>query len=140
VRYVCLVYRDEHRLDGMPEGERAALRDEWVRLRESLRSSGRLLAAASLGPVHTATTLRVRDGRVGLSDGPFAETNEELAGFFLIEARDLNDALRVASRTPHARLGSVEVRPVRVTRPPHPRQGDDDVRRNQEDRTLPLVR
>jgi hypothetical protein len=82
-----------------------------------LRKSGLLIAAEALQPVETATTVRVRNGKVSISDGPFAETKEHLAGFYLIEARDLNDAIQVASKIPPAREGSVEVRPIRELQP-----------------------
>jgi hypothetical protein len=84
---------------------------------EGLRDRGQLLAAEPLHPVDTATTVRVRNGRVTVVDGPFAETKEQLAGFYLIEARDLNDAIAVASKIPPAREGSIEVRPVRELNP-----------------------
>jgi hypothetical protein len=80
---------------------------------ESLRKSGRYLAAEALQRVDTATTVRVRDGRVSLTDGPFAETKEQLAGFYLIDAKDLDEAVQVAAKIPPARVGSIEVRPVR---------------------------
>jgi len=80
---------------------------------ERLRSNGSLIAAEALQPVETATTVRVRNGRMSITDGPFAETKEQLAGFYLVEARDLNDAIQIASKIPPAREGSIEVRPVR---------------------------
>ena len=83
---------------------------------EEIRSGGHRLAAEALHPVLTATTVRVRNGRLSLTDGPFAETKEQLAGFYLIEARDLNEAIQVASKIPPARVGSIEVRPVRPIR------------------------
>jgi hypothetical protein len=79
---------------------------------EQLRKRGCLIAAEPLQSVRTATTVRVRNGKVSLTDGPFAETKETLGGFFLIDARDLDDALKVASEWPSARLGSIEVRPI----------------------------
>jgi hypothetical protein len=84
---------------------------------ENLRERGVLVAAEALQPIETATTVRVRNGRVSITDGPFAETKEQLAGFYLIEATDLNDAIAVASKIPPARAGSVEVRPVRQLSP-----------------------
>src|SRR5207237_7631886 len=78
-----------------------------------VRNSGLLIAAEALQPVETATTVRVRNGKVSITDGPFAETKEQLAGFYLIDARDLNDAIHVASKIPPAREGAIEVRPVR---------------------------
>ena len=84
---------------------------------EGLRQSGLLIAAEALQPIATATTVRVRNGKVSITDGPFAETKEQLAGFYLIDARDLNDAIQVATKIPPAREGSIEVRPVRELNP-----------------------
>jgi hypothetical protein len=81
-----------------------------------LRASGRCIASEALQPVETATTVRVRSGKVSITDGPFAETKEQLAGFYMIEARDLNEAIQVAANIPPARVGSVEVRPIRPIR------------------------
>lgn len=106
MKYLCLVYCEEDKLDAVPDRECLAYGD-------SLRQSGCFLAAEPLKPVETATTVRVREGRVSITDGPFAETKEQLAGFYLIEAKDLDDALQVAAGIPPARVGSIEVRPVR---------------------------
>ncbi len=110
MKYLCLVYSDEKKLEGFPDGECLACGD-------SLRASDSMVAAEALQPVHTATTVRVRDGKVSITDGPFAETKEQLAGFYLIEARDLDAALAIAAKIPPARVGSIEVRPVRELRP-----------------------
>ena len=85
---------------------------ECLAVDAALRGSGHCIASEALQPVATATTVRVRNGRLSISDGPFAETREALAGFYLIEARDLNEAIQVASRIPSARIGSIEIRPV----------------------------
>jgi len=106
MRYLCLVYSEEARLAGFPD-------EECVAFDEGLRADGHCLASEALQPVQTATTIRVRNGGVSVTDGPFAETKEQLAGFYLIEARDLNAAIQVASRIPPARVGSIEVRPIR---------------------------
>src|SRR5262245_43822049 len=106
MKYLCLVYLEEQKLQAIHDSECAACG-------AGLRQNRTLIAAEALQPVETATTVRVRNGRVSLTDGPFAETKEQLAGFYLIEARDLNDAIQVASRIPPAREGSIEVRPVR---------------------------
>jgi hypothetical protein len=90
---------------------------ECVACGEGLRQSGKLIAAEALQPTETATTVRVRSGKMSVTDGPFAETKEQLAGFYLIEARDLNDAIQVAAKIPPAREGSVEVRPIRELAP-----------------------
>ncbi|HVN34757.1 MAG TPA: YciI family protein [Casimicrobiaceae bacterium] len=106
MRYLCLVYLDEKNLSAVPDRECQACGD-------SLREKGRLVAAEALQGIHTATTVRVRSGKVSVTDGPFAETKEQLAGFYLIDAADLNEAIQVAAKIPPARVGSVEVRPVR---------------------------
>ncbi|HEX9941353.1 MAG TPA: YciI family protein [Thermoanaerobaculia bacterium] len=106
MKYVCLVYSEEAKLDAVSDNECLAFSDE-------LRQGGHRLGGEALQPVQTATTVRVRNGRVSLTDGPFAETKEQLAGFYLIDARDLNEAIQLASKIPPARVGSIEVRPVR---------------------------
>ncbi len=112
MKYLCLVYYEEKVLDAMPKSEFDPFTDEHFALDEELRKSGRSIVAEALQPVHTATTVRVRNGKVSATDGPFAETKEALGGFYLIDARDLNDAVQMAARIPAARLGSIEVRPV----------------------------
>ena len=106
MKYLCLVYLDETRLPMMDDRE-------CFECGEDLRARGTLLAAEPLHSVSTATTVRVRNGQMTVTDGPFAETKEQLTGFYLIDARDLNDAIQVASKIPPAREGSIEVRPVR---------------------------
>jgi hypothetical protein len=112
MQYLCLVYADEARLAAMTQREVDALIDETDANNEELRASGHLLLAQALEHVEGAVTVRVRDGRLSATDGPFAETNEQLGGFVFIEARDLNEAIRIAGRIPSARIGSIEVRPV----------------------------
>ncbi len=106
MKYLCLVYLDEEHWSACPDRDCLAFARD-------LAGSGRLLAAEPLHPTHTATTVRVRDGKATFYDGPFSETKELLAGFYLIDARDLNEALTIAARIPPARYGSIEVRPVR---------------------------
>ena len=106
---MMLVYLEENALD---EKEREECYHESVGLTHELKAKGQFLAAAPLQPVATATSVRVRDGRRLVTDGPFAETREALGGYFLVEARDLDDALAIAARIPGARRGTVEVRPV----------------------------
>ncbi len=113
MKYLCLVYFDEGTLDALPKDESAALTGECLAYGDDIRKSGHYLAAEALQPVRTATTLRIRHGKLSTTDGPFAETKEQLGGFYLIEARDLDDAIQVASRIPPASLGSIEVRPIR---------------------------
>jgi hypothetical protein len=112
MKYLCLVYIEEKKLDALSKGELDALVDESLDYDEVLRRSGHYIASDALQTVQAATTLRVRNGKVSTTDGPFAETKEQLGGFILIEARDLNDAIRVAAKIPPARLGSIEVRPI----------------------------
>ncbi|HET7570838.1 MAG TPA: YciI family protein [Gammaproteobacteria bacterium] len=111
MKYLCLVYSDENELHSLPDSPRDP---ECAAYAESIHESGRMLAAEALEPVETATTIRVRNGRTSVTDGPFAETKEQLAGFYLVDARDLNEAIEVAAGIPAARVGSVEVRPVRT--------------------------
>ena len=123
MKYLCLVHNDEEKLEAMSESEFDAFSDEHVALDEELRKSGHSIVAEALQPVHTATTVRVRNGRLSTTDGPFAETKEQLGGIYLIEAKDLNDAIQVAARIPSARVGSIEVRPVWELRQHEPRAG-----------------
>ncbi|WP_240220100.1 YciI family protein [Rheinheimera hassiensis] len=110
MKYLCLVYSDEDTLHSLPDSPDDS---ECLAYAEKIHGSGRMQAAEALQPVSTATTIRVRSGKVSITDGPFAETKEQLAGFYLVEAHDLNEAIQIASGIPAARVGSVEVRPVR---------------------------
>jgi hypothetical protein len=112
MKYLCLIYDDEKQLAEMPQSEGEAFMGEYFAFTEGIRESGHYVAGEALQPVSTATTVRIRNGQLSTTDGPFAETREQLGGFYLIEARDLNDALQVAARIPSARTGSIEVRPV----------------------------
>jgi hypothetical protein len=106
MKYLCLVYLDDAHWSACPD-------QECFDFAKELAASGRLVAAEPLHPGHTATTVRLRNGQTALYDGPFAETKELLAGFYLIDAKDLNEALNIAARIPPAKYGSIEVRPVR---------------------------
>jgi hypothetical protein len=110
MKYLCLVYLEEQKLRTVPDKECMACGDGF-------RNSGVLVAAEALQPIATAATVRVRNGKVSVTDGPFAETKEQLAGFYLLDARDLNEAIQMAAKIPPAREGSVEVRPVRELAP-----------------------
>jgi hypothetical protein len=112
VKFLCLAYEEEARLDALSPAEWAALREETLAYVEQLRERGRLVTAHPLQSVRKAATVRVRDGELLATDGPFAETKETLGGIFLIEAQDLADAIQVAAKWPSARLGSIEVRPI----------------------------
>jgi hypothetical protein len=115
MKYLCLVYGEEDKIATMND-------HECLAYDAAARASGHCVASEALQPVSTATTVRVRNGRVSVTDGPFAETKEQLAGFYLIEARDLNEAIQLAAKIPPARVGSVEVRPIRPIRE-QPRAG-----------------
>jgi len=117
MKYLCMVYLDERALDGLSKSEYDALVAEALAYDEELRKGGHLIVAQALQPVQTATSVRIRNGRVSATDGPFVETKEQLGGFLLIDARDLNEAIQLASRIPPARLGGIEVRPVRDLAP-----------------------
>jgi hypothetical protein len=109
MKYLCLVYLDENRLDELPD-------EDCVAYDTAIRKSGHCVASEALESVQTATTVRMRNGKVSITDGPFAETKEQLAGFYMIEAKDLDEAIGLASKIPPARVGSIEVRPIRPIR------------------------
>ena len=117
MKYVCLVYLVEKDMNALTKRESDACVDESLAYDDALRRTGYLVVAHALQPIEAATTVRVRNGKLSATDGPFAETKEQLGGFMLIEARDLNDAIQVAARIPMARHGSIEVRPIRQLRP-----------------------
>ncbi len=114
MKYLCLVYSEEDKLHSLPESPKDA---ECLAYDEKVKASGHWVAGEALQPVRTATTVRVRNGKTSVTDGPFAETKEQLAGFWLIDARDLDDAIQVAAGIPAARVGSIEVRPLRQLEP-----------------------
>ncbi len=113
MRYLCLIYLDEKELAAMPEKDMNELNRRHLQLNDELVDSGHFVEAEALQPASAATCVRVRNGRTTLMDGPYAETKEMVAGFYVIEARDLNEAIQVAARLPSAPLGTVEVRPCR---------------------------
>jgi hypothetical protein len=112
MRYLCLIYDDETVMAGMSKSDTDAFMGEYFAFTSGIQQSGHYVAGEALHPVATATTLRVRNGKTSTTDGPFAETKEQLGGFYLVEARDLNEALQIAGRIPSARTGSIEVRPI----------------------------
>ena len=114
MKYLCLIYDEEKKMGGMSKSEADAFMGEYFAFTDGIKRSGHYVGGEALQPVQTATTIRIRNGKLSTTDGPFAETKEQLGGFYMIEARDLNDAIQVASRIPSARQGSVEVRPVVV--------------------------
>ena len=111
MKYLCLICA-EVVMEGMTKVDAARHFEEYVEFTKGIRKDGHFLAANRLLPASAATTVRVRNGKVSTTDGPFAETKEQLGGYYLIEAKDLNEAIQVASKIPGARLGCVEVRPV----------------------------
>ena len=112
MRYACLIYDDEKQWPAMPKAESDKYMGEYYTFTEDIKKSGKYVAGEALHPTSAATTVRVRNGKVTTTDGPFADTKEQFGGFYVIEAKDLNDAIQVASRIPSARLGSIEVRPI----------------------------
>jgi hypothetical protein len=113
MRYLCMVFVDEKKLNALSQSELQTLDDESLAYDDALRVRGHLIAAQALEPVQAATTVRLRNGKVSVTDGPFAETNEQIGGFILIEARDLNEAIQLASKIPVVSFGGVEVRPIK---------------------------
>lgn len=113
MKYLALVYYQQSNMDQLSQQQWDQLNNECIACVESLQASGHYLGGHPLEPVETATTLRVRDQKPLVTDGPFAETKEQLAGFYILEARDLNEALKLAEKIPPARYGSVEIRPAR---------------------------
>ncbi len=112
MKYLCLLYSEEKHMGSMPGPELQALMGEFNAFTASIKEGGQYLGGNRPQPTGSATTVRIREGKLSTTDGPFAETKEQLGGYYLIEAVDLNAAIQVASRIPSARLGSVEVRPV----------------------------
>ena len=114
MKYLCLIYDEEKALAGMSKADSEAFMGEYFAFTENIKKSGHYVGGEALKPVHTATTVRVRNAKMSTTDGPFAETKEQLGGYYLIEAKDLNEALQIAAKIPSARTGSVEVRPIEV--------------------------
>ena len=111
MKYLCLVYLEEKTFDAIPDRPSDP---ECFAFGEGMRKSGHYLAAEPLHPTTTAKSVRVRNGKVSITDGPFAETKEQLGGFYLIEAKDLDEAVQLAAKIPPARVGTIEVRPIRA--------------------------
>ena len=112
MRYLCLIYENETAWEAVPPAESEAIMNEYFQFTDEIRKNGKYVAGEALQPTASSTTVRVRNGKVSTTDGPFAETKEQLGGFYMIEATDLNDAIQVASRIPSARHGAIEIRPV----------------------------
>jgi hypothetical protein len=120
MKYILLIHDDEKAWDKLSEAERGQIYGEYGQLTQEIKSSGQYLAGHQLRPTSSATSVRVRDGKRVLTDGPFAETREQLGGFYLVEAKDLDEAIAIATRIPSARLGTIEVRPVMEVAAPAP--------------------
>jgi hypothetical protein len=112
MKYLCLIYDEEKKLEAMGKAEFDALMGEYFAFTKAIQQSGHYLGGNDLQRVRHATTVRIRNGQPSTTDGPFAETKEQLGGYYLIEAKDLNEAIQVASRIPSAKIGSIEVRPI----------------------------
>ena len=115
MKYLCLIYSDQKLWQTMPKAEADTMMGEYMQFTDDIKTSGHLLGGNRLQPAESATTVRIRNGKLSTTDGPFAETKEQLGGYYLVEARDLNDAISVAARIPGARVGSIEVRPIAET-------------------------
>jgi hypothetical protein len=116
MKFLFLIYHDEKTLDTLPDREMQGLVDSALDYSEKIRQSGHYIVSNALQRARTARTVRVRGGKATTTDGPFAETKEQLGGFFLIEAKDIDEACEVAARFPPARIGTIEVRPVQELR------------------------
>jgi hypothetical protein len=112
MRYLLMIYENEKAWEALSEAETGAIMGDYTKFTDDIRASGHMLAGEALQPTATASTVRVRDGKTTVTDGPFAEAKEQLGGFYLVEAKDLDEALRIAARIPGALTGGIEVRPV----------------------------
>ena len=118
MKYLLLIYNNEQAWNAISESERQQIYGEYRQLREELLSRGQFVTGSQLQPISTATSVRIRDGKELVTDGPFAETHEQLAGYFLVEAENLDEATSIAARIPSARTGTIEVRPLVETAAP----------------------
>ena len=112
MQYLCLIYSDETMYPKMAKAEVENMMAEYMAFTAKVKESGHYIGGNRLQPTHTSTSVRIRNGNLSATDGPFAETKEQLGGYYLIEAKDLNDAIQVASRIPGAKVGTIEVRPI----------------------------
>ena len=118
MKYLLLIYQDEQSWDAISESERQQIYGDYRKLREQLQKTGQFVSGSQLQPISTATSVRVRDGKELVTDGPFAETHEQLGGYFLVEAENLDEATSIAARIPSAKTGTIEVRPLVETAAP----------------------
>jgi hypothetical protein len=115
MKYLCMIFSDESQFPKMTPAELGAMMNEYAEFGKSIKASGHHAGGQRLEPTHTATVVRVRNGKTQTTDGPYAETKEQLGGYYVVEARDLNEAISVAARIPGAKYGAVEVRPILPT-------------------------
>jgi hypothetical protein len=115
MKYLCLIYSDESQFKTMTQEQGMAMMGEYKEFGDGIKKSGHYVGGNRLEGTHTATVVRVRNGKTATTDGPYAETKEQLGGYYLIEARDLNEAIAIAAKIPAARNGAVEVRPISPT-------------------------
>jgi hypothetical protein len=121
MQYILLIYGDESNMKNATQADRNAMMAEYGEFTQAIIKSGNMKAGDALQPSATATTVRVRDGKTLRTDGPFVESKEQLGGYYLVEAKDLDEATKLAARIPGARSGAIEVRPVMVLPPGYPR-------------------
>jgi hypothetical protein len=120
MKYILLIHDDEQAWGKLSEAERGQIYSEYGQFGQQIKASGQYIGGSQLQPTSTATSVRVRNGKRVVTDGPFAETREQLGGYYLIEAKDLDDAISVAARIPSARMGTIEVRPLVEAAAPMP--------------------
>jgi hypothetical protein len=118
MKYLLLIYENEKAWEGMSEADQGAIFQEYMDYTNGIKKKGNYIAGEALQPVATATTVRVKNGKTLTTDGPFAETREQLGGFYMVEAKDLDEAIKLAAGIPAVRMGSIEVRPIMPTPPP----------------------
>jgi hypothetical protein len=112
MQYMLLIYDAEKTWEDMPEAEKNRLFGEYMKFTNDIKASGHFIAGDALQPVRTATSVRVRGGKTQTTDGPFAETREQLGGYYLVNAKDLDEATKIAAKIPSATIGTIEIRPV----------------------------
>ncbi|HUG52498.1 MAG TPA: YciI family protein [Vicinamibacteria bacterium] len=117
MKYLLLIYENEAAFAGLPEGEQGKVFEEYMDYTRRIKKDGNYVSGEALQPISTATTVRVKNGKTVTTDGPFAETREQLGGFYMVEARDLDEAIKLAAAIPASRTGSIEVRPIMPTPP-----------------------
>ena len=118
MKYLLLIYENEKAFEGVSEAEQGKIFQEYMDYTNGIKKAGHYIAGEALQPVSTATTVRVKSGKTLTTDGPFAETREQLGGFYMVEAKDLDEAIKLACGIPAVRTGSIEVRPIMPTPPP----------------------